>query len=320
MKSELTKLRRPASWLLLMFVLLVGVGTVGWAQAADADQWAVVSDGLADMDTAEGVDGLCNALQVTDDKCVAQVEEERASLRRLGDELIREQPYAAALQSSTAAPGVAAGLMASWIGIIAISMIAAVHVTSEWQYGTARVLLSGRQSLLRFLVVKTASVFVMALVLFAGLAVALAALGPLLKRLYMVGPPNPTFDNLAFSVTHSISAIAVIAFVAFFSTAVAMVVRNQLAVISLVTGMILFATYLATWPALVSWTPTYWIASVMNFDASGSLRDHVWPTTFPVGGSDPVAYQPILGYVGISLLAMVSLVLAYFWSRKAEVR
>lgn len=320
MRAELTKLRRPASYLILMFTILVGVGTVGLAQAADADQWAVVSEGLAELDTAAGVDRLCEALQVTGEECAARVSEQRANIESLGLDLVRDQPYAAALQTSTAAPGVAAGLMASWLGIISVAMIASAHITSEWQNGTARVLLSGRESPFGFLMTKMMTVFVAALLLLAGLALTLAAISPLLRALYPVAPLDPAFDVGNFSGTRSASTLAVLAFVSCLTTAVAMIVRHSLAVIGVTVALNLGATYMATWGSLVNWTPTFWVASAMGFDASGRLRDHVWPTTFPIGGDEPLAYQPVAGFLGMFILATTALAVAYFWLQRAEVR
>ena len=320
MRADLRKLRRPAAGLILMFAVLLGVATVGLAQAADADQWAVVTDGLSDLDTAAGADQLCAALQVTGQECADRVAEQRADINRLGEELVRDQPYAAALQSSRAAPGVAAGLMASWLGVIVIALIAVAHVSSEWQYGTARILLSGRQSRLGFLLSKVLSVCVASLLVFAALAVVLAALGPLLRRIYSVAPLDPSFSTIEFSLSHSATAVAVLVFVSCLSVAIAMLVRHSLAALGVAISLNLLATYLATWPHLVAWSPTFWVASVMQFDASGRLRDHIWPTAFPVGGSDPITYQPVTGYIGMTAFAAVALALSYVWLRRAEVR
>lgn len=319
MRVELLKLRRPAIGFVVLFALLSAFSVVALAQASDAEQWAVVAEGRAAIDTPQGVREFCRVMEVEGQECTAAVAQQQAENERFRRELIENEPFGAVLQSPMGALGVAAGLMASWHGLLLISALAGLHVAGEWSGGTARVLLSGRVSRSRYYFQKLASIFAASIGLLLTLFLGLLLVTPILGVLYEVGPLPSGFNVGEYSMSQLGRSVPVLVFFCSIAVTAATAIRHVLGSMAAVIVVGFVALVLAGARDLVPWSPAYWVSSVMKFDARGAFHDHFWPDVFPLGTSRPVPLDVTLGYAALGATSLSAVAIGALLLRRMEV-
>ena len=298
-RTELRKWRSPgvlatvATAVVLLFVL------VGLGQAGDAGQWSIYTFGQTTLATPHAREVYCQTAtsKAQCDRLMAAEEQSNEDLRL---EIIQDHPYGAETQHPIGAGGIVAGWMASLFGLILVAALAAWLVSTEWWYGTARVVLARTPHRWRYAAVKVVSVWGAAVATMLVLWASLAAAGPILRALYDVAPADPGVSHLAYAVGQTGRALPVLALYAVLATGVALLVRNLLGAFAVTTlgGLVGIASSAAS--RFLDLSPGFWIASWMHYRPSGSWTERRWPSLFPLGNAlEPVPLDAAVGLAGI---------------------
>lgn len=318
--QELRRLRNPGLGSCALAALAVLFVLVGLAQYDDATQWSVYTAGrdqLADPATRQV---FCKA-GTSPDECDAIMAQEVRWNEDFKQELIQERPFGPATQDPLAAGGIASGWMASLFGLVMVALVSACLVSAEWAQGTARVVLARGAGRWRFLAWKALAVWLASLLLTGFLWLALAAAGPVLRSLYAVSPRPREWSDLGYATQHLAHGALVLALFSVVAVAVAGLVRNTLAAFAVTTLLGLGAIASSASRAWLDLSPAYWVASWMGFVPRGSWRDHLGPSSFPLGhATDPVPLDAAVGVTGIVLSTVCVTVVALLAFRRRDVR
>lgn len=284
LRRELRVLGRPATAVVAFSAVAMVFLVVALQQAKAAGQWAIYleSGRLAGVQLQE-----CRAGEEPTSVCAEIARENRVEQQRFAADLRDRYVVSSAATDPIGAAGVAAGLMASLPGLLAVSALAAVHVAGEWALGTVRPLLARSSVRMRLYGAKIFSTWLTALGLLALCWLALVAAAPLIQALYAVPPPPPGFDSGAYAWPMLAKAPLVLAAVAVVGVAAATWLRNVMGTFVLLLAGLFASVVLAGFRPLVEVTPAYWLTSWMGFQPSGSAADHVWVNQFPLLDPDP---------------------------------
>jgi hypothetical protein len=320
MRSEFQKLRSPGVVYLALTAVLLLFALVGLAQQNDAGQWSIYTQAKQRLALPETRHVFCSQKDagVTCDQKMALEQRDNEAFRQ---EIIKQRPYGALTQDPVGALGVVAGWMASLLGLAVVAGLAAVLVANEWGQGTARVILARRPSRWRYGLTKTAAVWSAAVALLVVEWLLLAAAGPVLSRVYHVAPASDALNPRHFACIQFVRALLPLGVFAAVSTAFGLLLRSPLAsfIATMLVGLAAVASSAVR--SALSFSPGYWLGSWMQFDPRGTWRDHLWPSSFPLGGGlDPVPQDPGLGFAGLSVSIAVVLAVGLTWFRRRDLR
>lgn len=320
---EMRKLIRPATLYIVVGGIAIIFVLVGFFESAAARQWNIAVAGYDQMAHPTSEKALCHFLAVpVGPRCDSKVEEEIGFANEFKEEVINEfYPLSAATQDPLGSGGIAAGLIASFPGMCLVGALAAAHLGSEWELGTAGVVLARQPHRWRFMLVKLASVWISAILLALICWAALAAAGPLLRSLYEVPPAPAGFEMGSYAIDQLVRASLVLAAVSAVATAIGMAVRNALGIFGTTLAFLLIGVVASGVRPIVNFSLGFWVTSWMHFDPLSSWVDHVWPDQFPLGNPDAsLALNPGVGAFGLVGTFLVATAAGMIWVHRTDVR
>jgi ABC-type transport system involved in multi-copper enzyme maturation permease subunit len=200
---------------------------------------------------------------------------------------------------------VAADLMASLPGLVAILVLAGGHVAGEWTGGTIKALLTQDGRRWRWVGGKIASLWAGAVVIELIVWAALAAWTILLRHWWPTTPELGTMHGLAIAAADVGRSLLVLAVFAALATLAAVATRSVLG--TLLGGMLVFGGSLAL--SNIAFTralPSYWLTGWMQFHTPVNGAPYgLWNDGFPPGVPYPSLLVGALGMVGLLALAAV---------------
>jgi ABC-type transport system involved in multi-copper enzyme maturation permease subunit len=214
-----------------------------------------------------------------------------------------EWAYVQVFTSPTGVGRVAAGLMASIPGLVAILALAGGHVAGEWTGGTIRPLLMQDGRRWRWVGGKIASLWMaamaMELIVWAALAVWTVALRHWWPSTSAMSPAH----GLAIALADVARSMLVVAVFAAIGTLAAVVTHSMLG--TLLGGMFVVGGSLAL--SNIAFTrelPSYWLTGWMRFHhAAGAVPYGLWNDRFPPGVPYPGLLVGVAGMVGLFVVA-----------------
>lgn len=216
--------------------------------------------------------------------------------------------------------GLAAGMMASLVGLIALGAVAGGHTAGEWTQGTVRPLLAKQPSRGQFVVVKFLTTWLVGVGLLLVTWAALLVLVPLFREWYVVPAPPPGFRTAPFVVSRVAKAVLVLGVFAALATAAAVITRHQLGTIAVLLGVAFFGMAGAATQATVPFSFGYWVAAWMGFAPADLWADHLWVDQFPFLNPEAgLVPDPGVGLLGLLASATLTLLLAITLMRKYAV-
>jgi ABC-type transport system involved in multi-copper enzyme maturation permease subunit len=207
--------------------------------------------------------------------------------------------------SPTGIGRVAADLMSSIPGLVAVLALAGGHVAGEWTGGTIRPLLMQDGRRWRWVGGKVASLWV------AAVAIELVTWGALaiwtigLRHWWPSSPPMGLAHGLSLAVADVARSLLVLAVFAAIGTLAAVVTRSMLG--TLLGGMFVVGGSLAL--SNIAFTralPSYWVTGWMRFrHVTEGAPYGLWNDRFPLGVPYPSQLVGVTGMVGLLAVALV---------------
>ena len=211
--------------------------------------------------------------------------------------------YFQVFTSPTGVGRVAADLMASVPGLVAILALAGGHVAGEWTGGTIRPLLMQDGRRWRWVGGKIASLWVAAMAMELIVWGALAIWTVALRHWWPSTPAMSPGHGLALALADVARSMLVVAVFAAIGTLAAVVTRSMLG--TLLGGMFVVGGSLAL--SNIAFTrelPSYWLTGWMRFHhAAGAVPYGLWNDRFPPGVPYPGLLVGVAGMVGLLVLA-----------------
>ena len=229
---------------------------------------------------------------------------------------------ARALQEPLGAGYLAAGMMASLVGAVAMLLLAAGHVGNEWSGRTIKQVFVQEGRRWRVLLAKFLSLWMIGMLLLIVLWAALAALAPVFASSYHLGVPGVSAGSaLAISLHVAWRSLLVLAAFAALGTLSAAVTRNTLGAFFLGFAFVIASQFMAGYKVIGRWTLAQHVAGWMGFHPSDIVLNHLWRDDFSQIGDgsgffikiNPRYPSHVLGLVG--LLVTIGLCLALAWLR-----
>jgi ABC-type transport system involved in multi-copper enzyme maturation permease subunit len=321
--AELTKLRRPLTWCVLVVAVLASV-TFAWQgirNAYRATDQAPQSQAPAPVVTCQDLQlppgALCDRAVAVEEQIDAYRLEQAAAA---SDSRHHAHPQdALPVEQPLAAGKLAIGFMASLPGALLILLLAAGHVANEWNGRTMKMVLTQQGRRWRVLAAKAASLWLAAMAILTLDWIVLALLSPFFKAAYPLGQPGPSW-SAAWSAVAADAARAplVMALFAALGVSVAVVVRNTIGAFAAASGILVASLAGAgNLAAVAPWTLTWWVSGWMRFRSHGYVIYHFWVDAFPGHAGPPGYVSGLLGLAGaIVALAVVAVVVF----RRVDVR
>jgi len=207
----------------------------------------------------------------------------------------------AVVQQNPAGAGLmAASLMASVVGAIAIFLLAAAHFGGEWTGGTMAAVLSQDGRRWRLVAGKFVSLFLLAQGLLLVTWVFLAALSLLFRAAYPLNWPSPLSigDGFAIAGPAVLRSCLVTAAYCALGVLAAVMTRNTLGTLLLATGGLLAWLMLETLPSIAALSIGYWISGWMGFtDAGFSSGQVMWGVPPGMTPSATIGFLALLALI-----------------------
>jgi ABC-type transport system involved in multi-copper enzyme maturation permease subunit len=317
LKAELTKLRRPLTWAILVVAVLTSLA-FAWQGARNASAGGrpstVAPVTCASLGLPPG--SLCQRAVAVEGQI--QTYRERRARSRPESRHNARPSDARPVENPLAAGKLAAGFMASLPGALLILLLAAGHVAGEWNGRTIKVVLCQEGRRWRVLAAKLVSLWVVAMAIFVADWVALAAASPILKSAYPLGGGGMSW-SAAWSAVAADAARAplVMAVFCLLGVAAAVVVRNALGAFVAGAGIVVASVAAAgNFAAVAPWTLAYWVSGWMQFRSHGYVIYHFWVDGFPGSVAAPGA---LAGFAGLAALILGLGAIAVVIFRRAEI-
>jgi len=315
--AELAKLFRRSIMLTFVATILAFGGIISFYLSNATVQYKIAVDNFNQIAHPASEEALCRFLvEPVGPKC------ERARSQEMGFavEFLRdtsdEYPIATAGTNPIGMGGLAAGLMASLIGIVVFAGIATSHVAGEWSLGTVKTVLARDPDRVRFIVLKFISAWVVGIALLLTAWLVLGALSLLFHAIYVV-PPRPGFDTGGFALEQALRCVLVLGVVAAVATAAGVLIRSPVAAFGIVLGLVFVSLFLDAWRTTFRFSLGYWIGAWMRFAPKNAFGDHVWVDRFPLMQSGATT-PPSLTVAVIGLLSTIVVALLIAGARMAR--
>jgi ABC-type transport system involved in multi-copper enzyme maturation permease subunit len=280
LRAELRKLRRP-------LVVWTALALLGFCCLL---AWAGASSAATEYRTgpAIGYPSHCAEIGVPEGpECERQLAEIRAEAARFQEEARGAMREVKGLYHPVGVGRLAAGLLASFPGAVAIFLLAAGHVGQEWSGHTIKTVLTQDGRRWRLLAAKLASLWLLGVALLAFVWAGLAAFTPVLSAFHELPLPAPSLVQ-AWDLAGEQAARAVLVLAAFATvgTLAAVVTRNTLGAFFLAFAFLVVSFILFNFASLTRGTITYWVSGWMEFrpQTYALVPWHLWPDMPPSQG------------------------------------
>ncbi len=319
LRAELRKGARPLLGAVALG-LLVAAAALAWQQQVAANQQVGFVN--SPLSTAQGISQSAGAPQIPTcaslglqpgpdcDKIVARARRAyQAEIDSMNRQAAADRALvrSAALQQNPLGAGqMAASLVASLLGAIAIFLLAAGQFGGEWTGGTIGTMLTQDSRRWRLVVAKLLSLFIMGL----GLLLAAWALLAAMSFLFQAAYPMPAQDQVSMSdalatagpplarsvlVTATFCALGVLA---------AVITRNAFGTLLLAAGGLIVWMMFELVPALAYVSIGYWVGGWMGFTNSGISSGQLW-SGVPIGMTSPTELLGLIGLIAVVVVAGV---------------
>ena len=322
LQAELTKLRRPLTWCVLIVAVLTSL-TFAWQGVRNAYNGSVQpSPGATPpvvtcQDLALPAGALCNRAAAVQE----QIDAFRIQQAALAPDTRHNAHPSDALpvEQPLAAGKLAAGFMASLPGAFLILLLAAGHMANEWNGRTMKVVLTQEGRRWRVIAAKAASLWIVAIGVLVVDWVALALFSPILKAAYPLGTRGLSW-SAAWTAVAADAARAPLVLAAFtvLGVTAAVLIRNTIGAFAAALGILVVSLAAAgNLAAVAPWTITWWVSGWMQFRSHGYVVYHYWVDSFPGNAGSPGFVAGTLGVIG-STVVLGAIAVGIF--RRAEVR
>ena len=236
---------------------------------------------------------------------------------------------AGAMQNPLGVGFLAAGMMASLVGAVAMLLLAGGHVGNEWSGRTIKQIFVQEGRRWRVLLAKFLSLWVVGVLLVIVLWAALAALAPVFAASYHLGVPRvSTGIALGISLRVASRSLLVLAAFAALGTLSAAVTRNTLGAFFLGFAFVIASQFLAGYRAIGRWTLAQHVAGWMGFHPSDIVLNHFWRDDFSQverGSGFFLRVTPhfpshVVGLIGLLVTIGVCLGLAWLRIERSDVK
>jgi ABC-type transport system involved in multi-copper enzyme maturation permease subunit len=337
--AELRKLRRPLTFLTAA-ALIALIGLIYWGgihnqsqqYRSEAQAGFGVVPPCADLGVPPGQECDRQQAQIKESFCRGNgipagsecdrfvAEQQQAARQGLED--LRRRLAAQRLDSKTVAGPigagtVAAGMMASLFGCVAIFLMAGGHMGNEWSGRTIKAVLTQEGRRWRVLAGKVASLWLLGVALMVVLWIALAIVAWVLSAVYPIPGPGPSAAD-AFAKSLPVFARALLVLLAFaaLGALAAVVTRNTLGSFFLAFAVVIASLILAGFKASARFTPAYWVTGWMGFGDNGTIPNNVWRNSFY-----PVKYPShTVGLIGLVAMLAVCATLAWLRVERSDIK
>lgn len=313
LRAELTKTARPIVGAVAVGFMLIAA-LFAWQQQAAAQQQAgfVYSDASTSAGIARSAGPpqipTCSSLGLPPgpqcDQLIARAREayqNEINAMQAQAAAARTLVHLAVVQQNPAGAGLmAASLIASVVGAIAIFLLAAAHFGGEWTGGTIAAVLSQDGRRWRLLLGKFVSLFVLTQCLLLVTWLFLAGLSLVFQASFSLQGPRPLSiaDGFAAAIPTVLRSLLVTGAYCALGILAAVITRNALGTLLLGAGGLLAWLTLETLPSLASLSIGYWISGWMEFSNAGFSSGQVMWGVPP--GVTPSAFVGL-----IALLALI---------------
>jgi ABC-type transport system involved in multi-copper enzyme maturation permease subunit len=322
LRAEVLKLLRSSSLVAALAVTAVLAVSLSIFLAAATRQQQYVDQTAAYFGRPASMQDLCaSAFELpVGPECERARQEQLGFLQDFIQENRERFRLGAVAQDPLGVGGLAAGMMASLVGLIALGAVAGGHTAGEWTQGTVRPLLAKQPSRGQFVVVKFLTTWLVGVGLLLVTWAALLVLVPLFREWYVVPAPPPGFRTAPFVVSRVAKAVLVLGVFAALATAAAVITRHQLGTIAVLLGVAFFGMAGAATQATVPFSFGYWVAAWMGFAPADLWADHLWVDQFPFLNPEAgLVPDPGVGLLGLLASATLTLLLAITLMRRADV-
>ncbi len=339
LRAELRKLRRPlVVWTAVALVAIVGLHAWGIQRnARSALSGAFAGGPLPTCPELGLADGSVRCQQIQEQnqrlfcasqnldvgpQCDTAIAQAEAQARQAFQVFLRQEAararVARAMQTPSGVGYLAAGMMASLIGAVALLLLAGGHIGNEWSGRTIKQVFVQEGRRWRVVLAKFVSLWLVGVLLLIVVWAGLAALAPVLAPLYRLRAPSVSAGAaLRISLPVVWRALLVLAAFAALGTLCAAVTRNTLGAFFLGFAFVIASQFLAGYKVIGRWTLTQHVAGWMGFHPSDIVLNHFWRDDFSQIGSGghggavfiagPHFPTHVLGLIG--LLATIALCL-----------
>jgi hypothetical protein len=317
-RAELLKLRRPltlaVSALVVLFAFFQATvyqfngGQHVAALTADTSMVPLPSDVTADPPP-------CLVLRLPEGPACVQAQREfnagKVAARDLAvaaqDEQVHEIRRALSARGPVGSAALAVGLWGSLLGAVAIGLLMAGQVASEWTARTLRTVLiqDGRRA--RVLAAKSFAVWAVAAGLMLVTAASLAVVSPLIAAAFPVDPPGITVDvGVLDTMALAARATVVLGWFVAVGLLCSVLARNPVGAIAGYLAVLVAMLVAGTVPGLGAASPAAWVTAWMGF-GDRSLTARIWVES-------AAAVPPAVGLAGLvaSAAACVAVASARF--------
>jgi ABC-type transport system involved in multi-copper enzyme maturation permease subunit len=292
-----------------------------FSQSNAAQQLTIARYSYDQVANPDSIQELCDFLgEAVGPRCDAARRQELRFEERLLRDTTSQYELAAAMQSPLGVGGVAAGLVASLVGIVVLAAIGASHVAGEWTVGTIKPLLARDPRRSRFVLVKFLSVCICGVAVLVVVWSVLAALGPFFRHAYSVPPAPSSFNASTYTLGQVSRALVVIVAISALVTMASVTIRSPLGSFGLAIAIVVSGLVATGWQASFRFAPGYWIGAWMRFRADNAWADHVWVDRFPLINPRPgFEPDPAAGLIGLICLTAIGLVIALISMRVRDI-
>jgi hypothetical protein len=300
--SEFLRLRRPlapAVALVLLGAILVLFSVV---QAAAHRQWARASEALELLGSDPGAYCADFGFDPSTAECEAFLRVEAEVQREYRRDTIHRFPVVSAQHDPVGVGGVAAGLLTTAPGALAMLAVSAGYTAGEWTRRTMGWLIARDPRRIRLVLLRFSMTWLVGVALIVAVWLALIAMIPLFRWIYDLPPAPAGIDFSDFAIEQAIRAVPVLGVYAAIGTAAAFLTRTPLA--AFLTGVFFLALGVAV-SSVVPWhrfSVGYLVGGWMRFSPDNLLVDHLWVDTFPGRMAGDVSLA--LGLAGTTAVAL----------------
>jgi len=339
LRAELRKLRRPlVAWTALAIVAIVGLHAWGLQRSAKSTL-SGTQFGAGPIPTCQQMnlpEGSAQCRQIQDQnrrvfcaeqnvhlgpQCDQAIAQAQAQAQQGFQEFVRQEAgparSAKAMQNPLGGGILAAGMMASMVGAVALLLLAAGHVGNEWSGKTIKQVLAQEGRRWRVLLAKLFSLWLLGIALLLVLWGALAILAPIFASAYHLPVPSVSGGSaLSLSLRVAWRALLVLAAFATLGTLCAVVTRNTLGSFFLAFAFVIASQILAPYKWIGRFTLASHVAGWMGFHSSDLALNHLWrddfyPLKFPTHTA---------GLIGLAVTIVVFVALALLRLERSDVK
>jgi ABC-type transport system involved in multi-copper enzyme maturation permease subunit len=301
LRAELRKLRRPlTTW---TAVALLGIlGLVAWGMAKSAADEFRHGGPQGQFEVGPSCDQVPADQRQECEQTRQQVQQEVAAERQRE---LRDIPKRLAPSSPIGVGALAAGMLATFPGAVALLLLAAGHVGNEWSGRTIKQVLVQEGRRWRVLAAKAASLWLAGVALLLVLWAGLALLAVALRAAYPVGQAHlGAAEAWRLAGPQAGRALLVLAGFVALGVLAAAITRNTLGAFFLAFAVVIVSLILSGWTAVTRLTLPYWVTGWMGFPRGTTAPLYLWRDVFPDKVPHPSHLAGLYGLAGLTVVAL----------------